>query len=120
MANQAHLDIPAKGVETWNAWVMRYFAENAGKRESDIRPDVSGPDLRNVDLSNAFLNDARFERVLGGGTTIGKVDLSTVNSLDEVEQESPSTIGIDTIYLRKGKIPDSFLRGACPRTPSPS
>jgi hypothetical protein len=34
-----------------------------------------------------------------------------VRGLDEVHHRGPSTIGIDTIYLSKGNIPDSFLRG---------
>jgi hypothetical protein len=34
-----------------------------------------------------------------------------VKGLETVLHEAPSTIGIDTIYQSKGKIPDSFLRG---------
>ena len=40
------------------------------------------------------------------------VDLSGVLGLESVDHSGPSSIGIDTIYKSKGKIPDSFLRGA--------
>jgi hypothetical protein len=45
-------------------------------------------------------------------TTFGDNDLSTVKGLATVQHEDPSTIGIDTIYRSKGKIPEVFLRGA--------
>lgn len=31
--------------------------------------------------------------------------------MDTVRHEGPSTVGIDTIYKSKGKIPEVFLRG---------
>ena len=34
-----------------------------------------------------------------------------VNGLETVKHNRPSTIGIDTIYMSKGKIPEVFLRG---------
>jgi hypothetical protein len=40
------------------------------------------------------------------------VDLSTVQGLETVQHEGPSTIGIDTIYQSKGQISEIFLRGA--------
>jgi hypothetical protein len=43
---------------------------------------------------------------------LGNVDLSTVNGLETVNHFGPSTIGIDTIYLSHGKIPEAFLKGA--------
>ena len=39
------------------------------------------------------------------------VDLSSVNGLDAMFHEGPSTIGIDTIHKSRGKIPEVFLRG---------
>lgn len=43
--------------------------------------------------------------------TFGDVDLSGVIGLDTILHKGPSTIGIDTIYISKGKIPEAFLRG---------
>jgi hypothetical protein len=47
-----------------------------------------------------------------GATILGEIDLSTVRGLESIEHHGPSTIGIDPIYRSKGKIPESFLRGA--------
>src|SRR5262249_15015839 len=46
------------------------------------------------------------------GTAFADVDLSQAKGLDIVQHVGPSTIGIDTIFLSKGKIPEVFLRGA--------
>jgi hypothetical protein len=46
-----------------------------------------------------------------GQTTFADCDLSAVENLASVEHGGPSTVGIDTIYRSKGKIPESFLRG---------
>ena len=37
--------------------------------------------------------------------------LSKASGLDSVEHDGPSTIGIDTLFLSQGKIPETFLRG---------
>ena len=63
--------------------------------------------LHGVELSGADLSDAAV-----GYSTFTNVDLSTVKGLETVKHEGPSTIGIDTIYLSKGKIPAQFLQGA--------
>jgi hypothetical protein len=47
-----------------------------------------------------------------GSTTFAYIDLSSVKGLETVKHIGPSTIGIDTIYKSKGKIPHVFLRGA--------
>jgi hypothetical protein len=38
--------------------------------------------------------------------------MSTVKGLETVRHDGPSTIGIDTIILSQGKIPEVFLQGA--------
>ena len=43
---------------------------------------------------------------------LGAIDLSGVKGLETLHHHGPSTIGIDTIYLSKGKIPEVFLREA--------
>ena len=47
-----------------------------------------------------------------GHTVFGDNDLSETKGLETVQHTGPSTIGIDTIYKSKGKIPEIFLRGA--------
>lgn len=78
---------------------------------------LNGANLRHVDLSRALLIRAD----LGGAdisnsriayTTFGSFDFSSVKGLDSIEHIGPSTIGIDSIYLSQGNIPEVFLRGA--------
>lgn len=47
-----------------------------------------------------------------GATSLGDVDLSEAKRLETVIHMAPSSIGIDTIYSSKGRIPEVFLRGA--------
>jgi hypothetical protein len=46
-----------------------------------------------------------------GYTTFASNDLSNVIGLENAQHIGPSSIGIDTIYLSKGIIPEGFLRG---------
>src|SRR5216684_454836 len=79
--------------------------------------DLNGANLVGADFSAASLNDAN---LLGadltdskmGYTVVTDLDLSVVNGLETVRHEGPSSVGIDTIYKSKGKIPEVFLRGA--------
>jgi hypothetical protein len=198
MANKEHLDILAKGVETWNEWrgghpevrpelgganLMNAMLADVNLADANLAradlssADLSGANLRRADLSlsrlgianldhaileganlcgadingadlpDANLRDASLEdAALWGATLTGvdltganlsganftganlayadlssawigttvlaDVDLSKVHGLTSVRHDSPSSIGIDTIYRSQGKIPDSFLRGA--------
>jgi uncharacterized protein YjbI with pentapeptide repeats len=62
--------------------------------------------LREADLTGVDLSAAEFAR-----TIMADVDLSTAKGLETVRHMGPSTIGIDTIYRSRGKIPEVFLRG---------
>jgi uncharacterized protein YjbI with pentapeptide repeats len=78
--------------------------------------NLSGADLREAnltfaDLSFASLSGANLARARTFRTTFGENDLSTVEGLETVVHKGPSSVGIDTIYRSKGKIPESFLRG---------
>ncbi len=74
--------------------------------------NLSGARLRWAKLSGANLNETDFDEAVIGHTTFGDNDLSRVSELETVVHLGPSTIGIDTIYRSKGKIPEAFLRGA--------
>jgi hypothetical protein len=67
--------------------------------------------LSRANLSGSLLEDADFHRVLLLGTLFADVDLSTAKGLETVDHYGPSTIGIDTLYKSRGKIPEVFLRG---------
>lgn len=69
-------------------------------------------DLNEANLSRADLTHADLSRALLDQTILGDIDLSTAKGLEAVNHRGPSTIGIDTIYASKGKIPEAFLRGA--------
>jgi len=56
---------------------------------------------RKVNFNGAILDSAIF----------GYMDLSKADGLDEAFHRNVSTVGTDTLYLSKGKIPDKFLRG---------
>jgi hypothetical protein len=79
--------------------------------------NLSGANLRGADLSwanliGADLSGADLSRAFVGWTVFASVDLREVKGLDKVHHIGPSTIGIDTIYLSQGEIPEVFLRGA--------
>ncbi len=79
--------------------------------------DLSGADLESANLYFAhfywvILEGTNFSEVFLDDTIFADVDLSTAKGLDSAEHFGPSTIGIDTIYKSKGRIPEAFLRGA--------
>jgi uncharacterized protein YjbI with pentapeptide repeats len=59
----------------------------------------------------ANLCDADFSGATFGGTILAGVDLSAAKGLESSVHTGPSTVGIDTIYNSRGKIPEVFLRG---------
>ena len=71
-----------------------------------IGANLLGADLSDADLSGANLRDADL-----GYTVITNVDLSEVRGLDAVKHWDPSSVGIDTLFHSRGKIPAEFLRG---------
>lgn len=74
--------------------------------------DLSGAELRSAFLGSANLSHTDLSRASIGWTTFASNDLSTVRGLETVVHRAPSTIGVDTLYLTDGKIPEVFLRGA--------
>ena len=76
---------------------------NADLREANL----SGANLSGANLSGANLDGATL-----GWTRFGDLDLSVVAGLETTRHIGPSSVGIDTIYRSKAKIPDPFLRGA--------
>lgn len=62
-----------------------------------VRADLRGTDLRNAKCDASVFAD---------------VDLSSAIGLESVRHAGPSTVGLDTLFKSKGKIPQVFLRGA--------
>jgi len=67
---------------------------------------LSWADLRGADLSGTDFSAALTEFAI-----FGDVDLSEAIGLENVRHLGSSTVGIDTIYASRGKIPEAFLRG---------
>jgi len=76
-----------------------------------VHADLSDATLQNANLSDADLAGSDFTDASVGYTVFGNNDLSNVKGLETLEHSGPSTVGIDTIYRSKGKIPELFLRG---------
>lgn len=74
--------------------------------------NLTGADIQGTLLNHTRLSGADFSRATIGWTKFGDTDLSAVEGLETTTHGMPSTIGIDTIYKSKGKIPENFLRGA--------
>jgi uncharacterized protein YjbI with pentapeptide repeats len=70
------------------------------------RANLCGAEFSHSDLASMDLRYAAL-----GYTTFGNCDLSKVEGLDCVDHRAPSSIGIDTIYLSRGRVPETFLRG---------
>ena len=84
----------------------------ADVREAKLEgADLESADLRYTNFSGADLIKANLRGAYCLRTVFAKVDLSAVKGLELVRHLGPCTIGIDTIFLSKGKIADSFLRG---------
>jgi uncharacterized protein YjbI with pentapeptide repeats len=84
-------------------------ADLSGANLRDVKlggANLLGADLSDADLSGANLHDADL-----GYTVITNVDLSEVRGLDAVKHWDPSSVGIDTLFHSRGKIPAEFLRG---------
>ena len=68
-------------------------------------------DLREANLRRVTLVGADLDRVMCRSTNFADVDLSAVKGLETVQHLGPSTVGIDTLFRSRGKIPEVFLRG---------
>jgi len=86
---------------------------NANLSRVDLsRADLTRAYLFHANLAHATLDASDMTDAIIGSTSFGDNDLSTVKGLETVRHHSRSTIGVDTIYQSRGKIPESFLRGA--------
>jgi hypothetical protein len=118
---------PHVKVDLSQAYLSREDFAEFDLSEADLsRSDLSGTILRYTNLVRANLSQANFIRAninsaqLGGAilrnaiignTIIGNTDLSGVLSLETVIHLNPSSLGVDTILISKGCLPENFLRG---------
>jgi uncharacterized protein YjbI with pentapeptide repeats len=122
--SMANLD----GADLFGANLSEAYLSRARLSEADLSganlsaANLSRANLSEANLSYANLSDANlsyatlFSIDLSHSqmvsTIFGDVDLSEAKGLETVKHFGPSTIGIDSIFRSKGKIPEIFLRGA--------
>jgi hypothetical protein len=79
----------------------------------DLRgADFSGCSADYTDFADSWLDRVVFDNSYFSGTIFSCNDLSTTRGLETIEPDMPCVIGLETIFLSKGKISESFLR-AC-------
>jgi hypothetical protein len=96
-----------RGAYLRGATLVSAILNEANLRKTDLgRADLHGADFRGADLEGAD-----FTKALAKSINFADLDLSSTMGLETIEHGGPSTIGIDTIYRSRGKIPEVFLRG---------
>ncbi len=80
--------------------------------QSDLQDaDLGQANLSGADLTWANFAGADLTEAYAGLTKFADVNLCVARGLETIKHLGPSTIGIDTIYKSRGKIPEAFLRG---------
>lgn len=116
-----------RGAHLIRANLIRADLRNANLADSDLsyaglsRADFTESRLLGASLCHAFLANSNLSSAnLRGaslfeanlvGTCLCNIDLSETQGLESAYHLGPSTVGIDTLFKSKGKIPDEFLRG---------
>ena len=75
------------------------------------RANLREADLLEANLQKADLSGSDCAGAMFAYTLFADNDLSAVTGLETASHFAPSTVGVDTIYRSKGKIPEVFLRG---------
>src|SRR5688572_23279541 len=73
--------------------------------------DCTGAMLTDANLSGASLMRCNFSRATMGRTVLGNVQLGSSIGLEWVIHQDVSSVDLPTIYLSKGAIAHSFLKG---------
>ena len=119
-ANLSHADIShaglsnadLRGANLNSADLNSANLNSTNLNSADLRlANLNSADLNSADLSGANLIEAEFNRGSCSGTLFANVDLSKAQWLESINHFGPSTVGIDTLFLSEGKIPETFLRG---------
>lgn len=112
-----------RGAKLWKARLYSSDLSNAKLVGADLREsncshsrfiaaNMRGCDLYQTNLNGVDLQSSDVTEANMGETVLANMDLSSVQGLETVRHFAPSTIGINTIYLSNGIIPESFLHGA--------
>lgn len=72
---------------------------------------LSYADLSYAKIQSPYLRGADFTNSYWQGTSLAAADLSEAIGLENVTHQTPSTVGVDTLFMSAGKLPEAFLRG---------
>ena len=104
----AHLD----GASLRGSDFSRSILGGAVFSNSDLTcVNFTAADLNTVEMIGAKIAETIFDRARLQYGILVMTDLSQAIGLETIEHLGPSIIGVDTLYLSKGKIPQKFLRG---------
>jgi hypothetical protein len=104
-ANLSHANLSGADLRVGQSYLTNFCGANLSGA------DLSGTALAGANLYGANLSGANPSHTSCGATIFADVDLTDVKGLDSVRHAGPSTVGIDTVFRSKGKIPEAFLRG---------
>ena len=110
-------DVDLSGADLYGANLSRINLDSANLHGANLtEANLTDANLRFANLSHANLgganlSGANFSEVTIGWTIFSDVDLSQVKNLRTVTHYGPSSIGVETLYLSRGDIPEAFLRG---------
>lgn len=109
------------GAFLYGGWLIRANLTRVQFIEADLRhanlreANLQFANLEDTDLSLADLRGADLANSTVGNTIFACNDLSDVKGLESVKHTGPSSIGVDTLFMSQGLIPQDFLRNAgCP------
>jgi uncharacterized protein YjbI with pentapeptide repeats len=73
--------------------------------------DLSSARLDGANFSWAKVDDTDFSDAIAYHTVFARLDLRKAKGLAAMRHSGPSTIGVDTLVLSQGNVPEPFLRG---------
>lgn len=80
-------------------------------RTNLTKANLSGCDFYEASLNNCVLDGTKFADAILGYTVLQNCDLSGAEGLEQVRHDAPSTLGIDSLFRSRGRIPEAFLQG---------
>jgi hypothetical protein len=100
------------GADLRNANLRGTNLSQANLRKTNFdQADLWKAKLVKANLRYTSLKGADLTEVSIGDTIFGETDLSNTKGLEYIFHYGPSLLGISTLQLSKGKVPEAFLRG---------
>jgi hypothetical protein len=119
-ANLSHANLNGANLRLATVTSAKLFftsLRNVNLEHSDLRgadlsgANLDGANLHFTDLNSSKLNDLNLSNTICDATTFANTDLTSVQGLESVKHNGPSSIDIDTLFHTKKRLPEVFLRG---------